>query len=197
VRRLVTPHSNLADRESKDRYRHKRVQLLVKITAGLMSRGSTKASDYREPQTMSARRIFAVVCAALALTFVSGSAALAYSTDSAKPPSTTDDTCGSPDAIRGTNGDDTGVHALVGTPGDDIICGFGGNDEIYGMGGDDRIFGGGKDTLLGQTGTDKIYANDLANTDDGIADIIDGGNGNDKCVYIPSPPDADKVSNCP
>jgi hypothetical protein len=87
VRRLVTPHSNLADRESKDRYRHKRVQLLVKITAGPMSRGSTKASDYREPQTMSARRIFAVVCAALALTFVSGSAALAYSTDSGNAPS--------------------------------------------------------------------------------------------------------------
>ena len=177
---------------------------------------------------MPTRRIFAVVCAALALTFASGSAALAYSTDSAKPPSTTDDQCAAGDhVIRGSNGADTidankapynasipytictfggddtiiannaGDHIIAG-PGNDTIYGGTGNDTVEGQGGTDTIFGGGgQDVLLGQTGDDFIYANDKDNTDDGFVDTIDGGTGNDHCVFTTTGANADKASNCP
>jgi Ca2+-binding RTX toxin-like protein len=164
---------------------------------------------------MSPRRISAVVCAALALTFASGSAALAYSADSAGHTSTTDDSC----TVRGTNGDDNGMNGrpvLVGTPDADVICGLGGNDRIFGgpgsdtihggdgddyiegQGGDDTIYGGGgNDTLFGQTGNDTI--------DGGTGtDTINGGNGRDKIDGGADPDDCGPVDpndvyriNCP
>lgn len=155
---------------------------------------------------MSARRISAVVCAALALTFASGSAALAYSTDSAGH-STTDSTCSGPNVIRGTNGDDKGVNALNArdpkyNPSTRYtICGFGGDDEIiandagdyiYGGPGNDTITGGalgdyvegqgGNDTIDGGGGDDNLLGqtgDDTINGGDG-ADTINGGNGRDK-----------------
>lgn len=144
---------------------------------------------------MSARRISAVACAALAVTFSSGSAALAYSTDSAKPPSTDADPCApGPTVLRGTNGNDTGatldarqmstvrticafggddiIYAnnygdkIYAGPGNDTIYGGNGDDTIEGQGGDDKIFGGGgKDHIFGQTGNDTIYANTLTEGD--------------------------------
>ena len=37
--------------------------------------------------------------------------------------------------ITGTEGDDTGINALIGTEGADVIFGLGGNDVIQGLGG--------------------------------------------------------------
>jgi Ca2+-binding RTX toxin-like protein len=169
---------------------------------------------------MSARRISAVVCAALTMTFASGSAALAHDNTG----SYTDDSCHSPGAIRGTSGNDvlgppantttpviicgfggddiitgsSSADTLIGGPGNDTIRGGGGDDYIEGQGGGDTIFGGnGQDVLLGETGNDKIYANDKDNTNDEVVDTIDGGTGNDLCVFIPDPPSADKATNCP
>ena len=128
---------------------------------------------------MSPRRISAVVCAALALTFASGSAALAYSADSAGHTSTTDDSC----TVRGTNGDDNGMNGrpvLVGTPDADVICGFGGNDTLFGQTGNDTIDGGtGTDTINGGNGRDKI----------------DGGADPDDCGPV-DPNDVYRI-NCP
>jgi Ca2+-binding RTX toxin-like protein len=122
----------------------------------------------KEPPNMSARRIPAVVCAALALIFASGSAALAHGSITDNPPSEAVD-CASPRAILGTNDNDT----LKGASGDDIICGLGGDDTIEGLGGNDRIYDGdGNDHIYGQPGNDYI---------DGGAgnDYLDGGNGDD------------------
>ena len=87
------------------------------------------------------------------------------------------DLCAHPDAIPGTGGDDP---TLNGTPGDDIICGFGGNDTLNGMGGDDILFGGdGDDILEGGEGSDYL---------DGGAgnDALDGGPGPDTCRPLDS-----------
>jgi len=62
--------------------------------------------------------------------------------------------------IIGTEGDDT----LEGTPGDDVICGFGGNDTITG--------GPGADQLQGEAGNDTIEGGE-------VPDTIGGGIGND------------------
>ena len=74
---------------------------------------------------------------------------------------------------------------VVGTSGDDIICGSnsadsldgaGGNDYINGGGGGDTLIGGpGADRLLGGDGGDKICANDGVKGND----IVDGGPGTD------------------
>lgn len=171
---------------------------------------------------MSARKIPAAVCTALALTLASTSPALAYSNGSAPHSQYEDPTC----TIRGTNGDDgTSANPLKGTNGPDVICGFGGNDIIDGMDGDDRIEGGpGNDTIYGGDGTDtiegqggmdtifggpgadnirgdtsddRIYANDTANTNDNATDTINGGGGNDPCSYtVPPAAFPDTVTNC-
>jgi Ca2+-binding RTX toxin-like protein len=146
---------------------------------------------------MSARRITAVVCAALAVTFASGSAALAYGSTG----SYTDDSCHSPGAIRGTSGNDmlsappdtdapviicgfggddtitggSGNDILIGGPGNDTIRGGGGDDHIEGQGGGDHLYGeAGDDTILGQTGQDTIEGG-------AGKDTIDGGTGTDDC----------------
>jgi Ca2+-binding RTX toxin-like protein len=129
---------------------------------------------------MSACRISAVVCAALAVTFASGSAALAYSTDSAKPPSTTDDSCAAgPTVLRGTNGDDnTGDKILDARdkPLVTTICAFGGNDIIYANDNGDTIYAGpGNDTIYGGNGDDTIEAQ-------GGDDKIFGGGGIDNIL---------------
>ena len=82
---------------------------------------------------------------------------------------------------------------VLGTAGDDVICGGaanqdfyggGGNDVIFGGGGNDRLSGGlgndtlfggdGNDQLAGEEGDDKLYGN--ANTD-----AAAGGAGTDTC----------------
>ena len=50
--------------------------------------------------------------------------------------------------ITGTEGDDAGVNALIGTEGADVIFGLGGNDVIQGLGGADILSGGPGDDLL-------------------------------------------------
>ncbi|MGH2556242.1 MAG: Ig-like domain-containing protein, partial [Actinomycetota bacterium] len=80
------------------------------------------------------------------------------------------DCAGDPNAIVGTDGDDS----LVGTAGDDTICGFGGDDSIDGLGGNDTIFGGGgNDTIDGGGGADTIRGGRGA-------DVISGGSGRDR-----------------
>ena len=56
-------------------------------------------------------------------------------------------------------------NVLNGTPGNDIICGFGGpgNDVIVG--------GAGLDSLYGNSGNDRLLAKD------GVKDLVDGGPG--------------------
>jgi hypothetical protein len=63
---------------------------------------------------------------------------------------------GTPSActIRGKPGND---RKLIGTPGPDVICGFGGNDFIDGRGGNDKLLGGaGRDQLRGGRGRDRL-----------------------------------------
>ncbi|MBI4261849.1 MAG: PKD domain-containing protein, partial [Actinobacteria bacterium] len=105
--------------------------------------------------------------------------------------------------IVGTSGDDT----LVGTEGDDVICGLGGNDTIDGLGGDDVILGGegddvlhggpGKDRVVGGPGVDEIHgdggADQLRGDDGEPGDLVDGGDGQDRCRADPG----DTVVSCP
>jgi Ca2+-binding RTX toxin-like protein len=61
--------------------------------------------------------------------------------------------------VIGTEGHDNGVAgpALVGTEGDDVICGLGGNDQIRGLGGNDILRGdSGSDELIGGVGDDTL-----------------------------------------
>lgn len=155
---------------------------------------------------MSVRRISAVLCTALALTFAGGNVALAHSIDG----SDTGD-CHGPNAIRGTNGDD--VLDATKAPYDPniqyTICGFGGNDTIiannagdfiYGGPGNDTIYGGtGNDYIEGQGGDDKIFDCTLNSTDcvapnnaylgGGGADTILGQTGNDTINSADGVPD--------
>jgi Ca2+-binding RTX toxin-like protein len=72
---------------------------------------------------------------------------------------------------------------LVGTAGDDVICGLGGADVVRGQGGDDVLLGGagadrlygasGDDVILGDAGDDRLYG---GNGDD----RLDGGPGRDR-----------------
>lgn len=49
----------------------------------------------------------------------------------------------------------TSAQFLVGTPGDDVLCGGKANDILTGAGGNDSLNGGvGRDTLNGGTGND-------------------------------------------
>lgn len=81
-------------------------------------------------------------------------------------------------AICGTDLGET----LVGTPGDDIIYGFGGDDTIDGGGGSDIIIGGGgNDTINGGGGSDILKGGAGDDRLDGgeRSDLLIGGGGND------------------
>jgi len=62
--------------------------------------------------------------------------------------------------ITGTQGNDQGVHSLIGTDDDDTIIGLGGDDFIDGLGGDDQISvragAGYGDTVHGGEGADSL-----------------------------------------
>jgi Ca2+-binding RTX toxin-like protein len=101
------------------------------------------------------------------------------------------DTCGDIQCtILGTDANET----LIGTIGDDVICGLGGNDRLYGSSGTDILCGGdgndklygnsGSDWLQGDAGNDKLYggsSDDLLEGGDGD-DRHYGGNGEDTCI---------------
>jgi len=100
-----------------------------------------------------------------------------------------------PSAINGTPGDDS----IVGTSGSDTINGLGGNDILDGGGAADSLFGdegndsiaGGDDAdyLLGGAGNDTLYGSDVfAANDNGWADTMDGGPGDD--TYYVEPHDS-------
>ena len=82
------------------------------------------------------------------------------------------------DTLVGTSGDDVicglgGTDTIVGGKGDDIIRGGAGRDQIAGGGGDDELSGGaGSDSLLGGSGDDAIGG-------DAGRDNLSGGNGDD------------------
>jgi Ca2+-binding RTX toxin-like protein len=150
---------------------------------------------------MSVRRISAVLCTALALTFAGGSAALAHATDSPSHSSTTDDSCptGDPTVMRGTSGNDmldartdSRITTICGFGGDDTIIANNNGDKIYGGPGNDIIYGGpGIDYIEGQGGDDTILdctpnltdcksiTPGYTYTGGGAADTILGQTGND------------------
>jgi Ca2+-binding RTX toxin-like protein len=82
--------------------------------------------------------------------------------------------------IHGT----AGRNVLVGTRGDDALCGGGGNDTLRGLGGNDRLVGGGgNDTLKGQAGRDKYLGGggrDTIYARDGVREVVSGGAGFDR-----------------
>jgi Ca2+-binding RTX toxin-like protein len=87
--------------------------------------------------------------------------------------------------VEGTPGDDPN---LDGSPGKDVICGFGGNDTIDAEGGIDVVVGAaGNDTIKGGSGRDRVFGglgNDTLNVKDGVRrhDVVDGGEGTDTCT---------------
>jgi Ca2+-binding RTX toxin-like protein len=75
---------------------------------------------------------------------------------------------GTPTGTTGTEGDDRGATALVGTDNGETMNGLGGHDELFGKGGADTLNGGnGNDVLVGGAG----------------ADVLDGGAGQDAASY--------------
>jgi Ca2+-binding RTX toxin-like protein len=122
--------------------------------------------------------------------------------------------------IRGGAGGDTitggsGAERILGEAGDDIINGGGGPDRIEGGDGVDTIDGGaggdrldggaGDDVITGGTGHDRFYGglgddtfHNYETPDqrpagiEGPADVLFGGDGNDKCDFDPADrPDKD------
>jgi Ca2+-binding RTX toxin-like protein len=81
--------------------------------------------------------------------------------------------------VTGGRGDDTitgdaSNETLTGGAGNDTIDGNGGKDSLNGNAGNDTIFGGGgQDIISGATG------NDTLNTNDGLKDTVNCGDGND------------------
>lgn len=91
------------------------------------------------------RKVIGVAVAVMI--FGAGSAMGAYSWASSGP------STGNPCKPKGTNHDDY----LVGTSGDDHICGGNGKDTIIGLGGDDRLAGNhDSDTINAGTGDDYV-----------------------------------------
>jgi RTX calcium-binding nonapeptide repeat (4 copies) len=83
--------------------------------------------------------------------------------------------CDRPGARRGSPRSDL----LVGTRGDDVICGGAGADVLVGRGGDDILVGGpGADVLLGGDGMDRMFG-------EVGADQLLGGSGDDILVGGP------------
>ncbi|HUC00913.1 MAG TPA: hypothetical protein VMS11_13915 [Solirubrobacterales bacterium] len=75
---------------------------------------------------------------------------------------------------------DAGANRVVGTVGGDRISGGAGRDRLLGEGGDDCIDGGrGRDRLSGGPGDDVIRSRD------GIADVVDCGDGDDVVIADP------------
>jgi Ca2+-binding RTX toxin-like protein len=88
--------------------------------------------------------------------------------------------------IRGTNGNDQGAFALIGTNASDSMNGFGGDDDLFGNGGNDNMHGdAGDDELFGGEGNDSLDGGldeaPTANVSD--SDLLDGGNGIDTATY--------------
>ncbi len=87
------------------------------------------------------------------------------------------------ETISGSNAADTIdlTGSLVGATvngrnGNDLLTGGDGNDTLNGGNNDDTIFGGlGGDIIRGEAGADTLYANNLANDNDGIRDRLFGG----------------------
>jgi Ca2+-binding RTX toxin-like protein len=84
------------------------------------------------------------------------------------------------------------AHALFGGPGNDTLNGGGGNDQLFGEAGNDVLLGGdgddyleggaGGDELYGQAGRDALFGlagNGRLFADDGAADTVRGGQGDD------------------
>ena len=66
------------------------------------------------------------------------------------------------------------ARTLIGTAGDDILCGGSGDDVIDGLGGRDRLYGlAGDDDLRGGRNCDLVYGGKGD-------DLIDGGRGDDR-----------------
>jgi uncharacterized delta-60 repeat protein len=88
------------------------------------------------------------------------------------------------DSLYGNGGSDT----LYGGAQSDHLRGTGGRDKIYGGGGNDRLYGGASaDFLYGQAGFDQILGeggNDRLYGDDGDADTLSGGAGNDFFITV-------------
>jgi Ca2+-binding RTX toxin-like protein len=85
--------------------------------------------------------------------------------------------------INGTQGNDD----LRGGTGNDTISGLGGNDTLHGRGGNDSVDGGaGNDWVSGDRGADYLAGGEGDDTifgdNDGFADTLDGGSGND--LYV-------------
>ena len=71
---------------------------------------------------------------------------------------------------------------IVGTPGDDVLCGRGANDVLKGYAGNDLLFGrGGNDTLYGAGGRDELQGGTGGDTLSGgdSADRLKPGDGSD------------------
>lgn len=93
------------------------------------------------------------------------------------------------DILRGGNDYDwmwgeSGYDTMKGGLGGDFLHGGNGKDNLFGQEGNDRIYGSGNDDALdGGTGSDLLVAgdgNDKVWAQDGEADDIDGGPGNDQ-----------------
>lgn len=98
------------------------------------------------------------------------------------------------DYLAGRQGNDTlyagadywyNSNTLDGGDGHDTLYGGFGTDSLYGGSDNDTLYGGyGNDFLYGNGGMDYLFGqdgNDLLNGgDDGFADYLSGGNGNDK-----------------
>ena len=106
----------------------------------------------------------------------------------ALPPLAAPATAGQPPVCDGTRATiwepdphepDAEVFTFTGTPGDDVIAGTGAPDGISGMGGRDTVCGrGGADTIAGHA----RFPNPALPRDDGAADRLLGGDGNDYLV---------------
>ncbi|WP_298971938.1 calcium-binding protein [uncultured Roseobacter sp.] len=86
---------------------------------------------------------------------------------------------GMPEAVRGTEGDDT----LAGGRDDDVMFGFDGDGTMSGENGDDTIDGGaGNDRLIGNRGNDTLRGGEGNDRLQGFGgrDILEGGRGNDE-----------------
>lgn len=83
---------------------------------------------------------------------------------------------------------------LFGRRGDDLLKGDQGNDEVYGQSGDDRPKGGfGKDRVFGGPGNDLVRGGRHNQTDDGVRDFLDCGDGKDTVYYTPG---VDVIKDC-
>lgn len=110
---------------------------------------------------------------------------------------------------RGTSGDDVlfgsarsntiyaedGADRIVGKKGDDALKGGDGPDEVYGQEDDDRVKGSfGGDRVFGGPGDDLVRGGTAEQTNDGVRDVLDCGEGDQDEVYFV--PDQDEVRNC-